>query len=189
MDFDSAYIERNKSVDFMKSDEQTIFKCWFGGMVKNLNIEERFRHYITFSKECFSQNAEQQNISIFFDPRTSLPEWKAIATDLDGSDVEDSLPFYLNLSFVGSEESGSKLGGKPYFIRGAQAGLLQPTLEEQGLEFLLQLDDEDFFPAQVSGIDKDIRDVLCGGAIYIFAKIDRREHLITLNNSCIDHQM
>lgn len=189
MDFDSIYIERSRSIPIIKSDEPTIFKCWFSGTVKNINLEERFRHYITFSKECFFQNSQQQNISIFFDPKTSLPEWKSIATDFDESAIDGSLPFFLSLSFAGGKVSGSKLGGRPYYIRGAQAGLLLPALEEQGLGFLLQLDDEDFFPAQAPGIDKDIRDALCGGVIYLFTKIEEKEHLITLDNFLIDHQM
>lgn len=189
MDFDSIYIERSQSIPIIKSDEPTSCKCWFGGTVKNINLEERFRHYITFSKECFSQNARQQNISIFFDPKTDLPEWRAMATNLDASAIEGSLPFFLGLSLADGEESGSKLGGRPYYIRGAQAGLLLPELEEQGLGFLLQLDDEDFFPAQAPGIDKDIRDVLCGGVIYLFAKIEETERLITLDNFRVDHQM
>lgn len=189
IDFNAIFLERERASAISQTGHPTPYKCWFGGTAKNSNVEVRFKHYITFSKDCFSHNAAQQNISIFVDPKTDLPEWKVIAGNLDSTTIVEPLSFCLELSPQNCHESGSKIGGNPYYIRSAQAQLLQSKMQEMNLGFLLQLDEEDFFPAQTPGIDKYLRDSLCGGVIYVFAEIKTQASLISPDNFIVGHQI
>jgi len=182
--------KRTEGALIQRSSERTPFMCWFAGDARHpADPEERFRHYATFSKGCFSPKEKQMNISVFVDPDTDLPEWSVAATDLDGSSICNALSFYLDLKPCGQEDSGSKIGGGAHPIRGSQARRLEPVLTEKHLSFLMQIDEEDFFPPHAEGVDKWIRDALCGGAIYVFARIDTIEELIGADVFIVDHQM
>ena len=188
MDFENLFLRRESSNAIIKSNKLTLYQSIFGGSVHSMQIESRYRHFITFSKQCFSDNPAQQNLSIFVDPDSDLPEWKGIVTK------EDFLPHsavqhFIDFSQNQPKTNGTKIGGNPAFIRAAQADLLRPVLQKNNAHFVLQLDEEDCFFTSQPGIDKVLRDILCGGVLYIFAQIKDQENLIDFDSCFFDHQM
>jgi len=183
MEFDVLFSTRKVANHISKSEGRAPYYCFFGGFA-----ETEYRHFVTFSGKCFSDNPCQKNLSIFVDPDSDLPKWKGVAT---GDDFlsENAVVHYIDFTQNPSESDGTKIGGEPCFIRGAQADLFLSGLQENDAQFVLQLDEEDCFFISQPDIDKALRDVLCGGVLYLFAPISKDERVIDFNSCYFDHQM
>jgi len=186
INFKNLFVDRNHSLSIRKQETEVLQKCWFAGESK-LHIDN-FIHFATFSKECFSEKENQVFISIFVNPNSPLPEWKAVETP-SANHLENVYVFNLNLEKNSKEAFGTKIGGTPSFMRTAQANLLIPELEKKNLKFVIAIDEEDFFPLKTQGITKEIRDCLCGGIIYIFGVIKESEEYVEFREFLFDHQI
>lgn len=188
--FEEAFVKRGCSFAIKEADENSLYKCWFGGIPK-AGQKDRFLHFATFSASCFSGSATQENISILVDPDTPLPEWQVLTNAYDENNLEGACEFNLELEKVEKQANGSKIGGEAYFIRGAQAAkMLKEIVEPRPIVFIIQLDEEDFFALETPGIDKRLRDCLCGGAIYVYASLEPGNNtVVAFSDAYIDHQM
>ena len=187
MNFKDLYINKNSSLLIRKGDD-SIFKCWFSGKVQQISQNDNYLHFVTFSKNCFSDNETQDYISIMVNPEAKLPEWKIIVNK-NLIDIESSIEFNLDLKIKEEFNEYSKIGGKPYYINSGQAIQFERIVIQNNLDFIMQLSEEDFFPIELPNIDKRIRDCLCGGVIYIFAKLNIEKNLIDFSNVLIDHHI
>jgi hypothetical protein len=138
---------------------------------------------------CHSET--QENISILVDQDTPLPEWQVLTNAYDVANLEGAKEYSLVLEKAEKQMNGSKIGGEPYFIRGAQAAkMLKETVEPRSIAFIMQLDEEDFFALETPGIDKRLRDCLCGGAIYVYASLETgNKTVVAFSDAYVDHQM
>ena len=186
--FNSLFVKREQSLKIEQTANDTITKCWFAGNSFLERESAKYIHFITFSKECFSNNKSQKYLSVFVNPETELPNWLACNYSSIPF-LENAMEFNLNLLSVENNEEGSKIGGKPYYIRGAQANLFEQNIEPENAKFILSLDEEDFFPIQIPTIDKVRRDILCGGAIYLYAKINECEQVLDFSKCWIDQHI
>jgi hypothetical protein len=187
-DFSNLFIIREQALRIEQVMDKRKTKCWFAGDYFVEKENAKYIHFITFSKECFSTKKYQQNLSIFVNPDSGLPTWFACGYE-DISFLENVLEFNLGANIIIANENGTKIGGNPYYIRGAQAYLFEKSLVSEGAQYILELDYEDFFPIRISGIDKARRDILCGGAIYLYAKVNEKDQTIDFSTCWIDHQI
>ena len=186
--FNNLFVIRKNAFKIEQASDERKTKCWFAGDFIIERNNAKYIHFITFSKECFSTNKSQQYLSIFVNPDSDLPVWLACGYK-DISFLENASEYNLETNFIEAKGEGSKIGGNPYYIRGAQAYSFEQSLISENAKYILELDDEDFFPIQLSGIDKVRRDILCGGAIYLYARIDEEEQMIDFSKCRIDHQI
>ena len=186
--FNNLFVQRTQSFKIEQIENSTVTKCWFAGnsFLERENI--KYIHFVTFSKECFSSNKMQQNLSIFVNPNSDLPTWFACGNK-DNSFLENTFEYNLGINFGKTQEEGSKIGGNPYYIRAAQAFLFEQSIVSENAKFILTLDEEDFFPIYNPTIDKVRRDILCGGAIYLYVKINENEQILDFSKCWIDQHI
>ena len=187
MNFSDLYINKSNSL-LIKAGKDCIFKCWFSGKLEPNSLNENYMHFVTFSKNCFSDNDNQEYISIMVNPKAKLPEWK-ILINKSIMDIKNTIEFDIDLELKEEPNEYSKIGGKPYYINSGQAYQFEHIVKQNKLEFIMQISEEDFFPIKSSNIDKQIRDCLCGGVIYIFGKINLEKNVIDFSNVLIDHHI
>jgi hypothetical protein len=187
MDFYDLYICRKSSL-LIKKGNNSLLKCWFSGKFETKDKNNDYIHFVTFSTKCFFDDNNQNLISIMVNPEAKLPEWK-ILKHKNIEDIKDSIEHDLDLELGEENNPYSKIGGKPHYINSGQAYQFERIVEQNNLDFIMQLSEEDFFPIETPNIDKRIRDCLCGGTIYIFAKIDKENKLVDFSNTLIDHHV
>jgi uncharacterized protein YwqG len=102
---------------------------------------------------------------------TKLPEWKILLN----KNIKGAIEFNLDLELEEEHNESSKIGRKPYYINSGQAYKFEQVVKQNDLDFIMQINEEDFFPVETPNIGKRIRDCLCGGTIYIFAKINKEK--------------
>lgn len=186
--FENLFVIREQALKIGEASDERQTKCWFAGDSFMEKDNVKYIHFVTFSKACFSANKEQQNLSIFVNPDSDLPAWFACGND-ELSFLENALEFNLDIDLTEANENGSKIGGNPYYIRGAQAYSFEQSLTSENATYILEIDEEDFFPIQMPDIDKVRRDILCGGAIYLYARVNRNDSVIDFSTCWIDQQI
>jgi hypothetical protein len=118
-----------------------------------------------------------------------LPEWKLVFNK-DIGNIKDTMDFDLDLKLEEEHRECSRIGGKPWYINAGQAYRFERVVEQNNLEFIMQLSEEDFFLVDYRANlvnDQKIRTLLCGGVLYIYAKIDREKNAIDFSKNLIDH--
>jgi hypothetical protein len=188
MDFSGLYLNNDYSLS-IKNGSNDIYKCWFTGELEKSEQNNDYIHFVTLSKSCFSENENQNFISIMVNLDSELPEWKIINNKNDPQ-IKNAIEFSFELRLESKDIDGTKIGGEPIYINtGHVVKILEPSVLQNNLKFIMQIDEEDFFPIKTPNIDKRIRDCLCGGVVYIFAKVDIQNNIIDFTKNIIDHQI